>query len=146
MEPKQIQNLMHGVVPLLKTMDFRINKTETGYVECEMGGPKVLLNHMGTFYAGAVFSLGEAAGGVLIITHEALRKYLVIAKAASIEYLKPVKKMAVATGRLPVETVEAMVAEFEKTQRAATSVDMEIHNENGDLAARMKIEYVMKNY
>ena len=62
-----------------------------------------ILNHLSTFHAGALFTLGETVGGYAIVTRlgpEFLVGYSLIAAGASIDYQKLVREEVLCHGRL----------------------------------------------
>jgi len=69
-------------------MEMRIEEFEPGSVKVRM--PKIPnVNHIGTVYAGSLFSLVDFAGGVLFSSCFDLKKYFPILKDVTIAYRQP---------------------------------------------------------
>ena len=136
--------MLHQLVPLIKIMNISVTKFEPENVELRLDENKDNYNHFGKFYAGALFTLGEVTGGVAMFSRDALRAHKIVARAASIKYLKPVGKIAVATAALSDEDAEIVLKEIEETGRASKTLNIRINNTDGDTVVEMEVGYYLK--
>jgi thioesterase domain-containing protein len=144
MDAKSVEQMLHQLVPLIKIMNISVTKFEPENVELRLDENKDNYNHFGKFYAGALFTLGEVTGGVAMLSRDALRAHLIVARAASIKYLKPIGKTAVATAALPDADAEILLKDLEETGRASKTLPVAIKNADDEIAVEMSVEYYLK--
>jgi thioesterase domain-containing protein len=91
------------------------------------------LNHIGTIYAGSLFTLGEIVGGAIFLASFDYTKFYPVVKELTIRFKKP------GTSDMTVEAAltDKEVKEIQKTAegygKADWSMSLEIKNESGDV-------------
>ena len=84
--------LEHGIT-FVRNAGLRVVELRQGYVKCLMpfrnNG-----NHIGSMYAGALFTVAEIPGGALFLSSFETSKYFPIVKSMNIDFLKPAKSGA----------------------------------------------------
>lgn len=144
MDAKSVEQMLHQLVPLIKIMNISVTRFEPENVELRLDENKDNYNHFGKFYAGALFTLGEVTGGVAMFSRDALRAHKIVAREATIKYLKPVGQTAVATASLLDADAEILIKDIEETGRASKTLDISIKNADGDTVVEMEVGYYLK--
>ena len=85
-----LKNFAQEKIEFVRRTGLQVLEARPGYVKCLMPA-KDNGNHMGTMYAGAMFTLAEIPGGVMALACFELGKCVPILKSMSIKYLKPAK-------------------------------------------------------
>jgi acyl-coenzyme A thioesterase PaaI-like protein len=93
------------------------------------------LNHIGTMYAGSLFSLAEFSGGVMFAVSFDITKYFPIVKEVSIRYRRPAASAVTLEVFLSPERVEEIRAVAEENGKADYSMDLELKDEDGDICS-----------
>mgnify|MGYP001618557642 CR=1 FL=1 len=141
---QQLEQALNCMSPFIKKTGIRITELEPGAGVLELSFNQDNLNHLGTFHAGAIFGLGETAGGVALLSRENLAAYKMVAKSAKIAYRKPIAKLATASASLSEEAAGELARKVEEAGRATIVLDILIRNENGEDAAEMSVEYHLR--
>ena len=95
-------------------------------------------------HAGVLYMLGEVLGGVFVIHRYADRGWVPVATKASVEYVKKVRGTAWAETTVSEETFKRVEAEVSEKGRSAFTTDTKVLTDEGDIAAIMKVEYLVK--
>ncbi|MBW2638334.1 MAG: YiiD C-terminal domain-containing protein [Deltaproteobacteria bacterium] len=93
------------------------------------------LNHIGTMYAGSLFSLAEFSGGVMFAASFDIAKYFPIVKEMSIRYRRPAATAVTLEVELSPERVEEIRAMAEEKGKADYSMDLELKDETGEVCS-----------
>ena len=144
MEPADATKLIHAI-PFVERTGMVIEEVEPG--RCVLSIPEEPnINHFGTVYAGAIYTLGEVPGGVLFFATFDGEKYFPLVKSSQIRYRRPGR------GRLRVEaTIEAdevarLSAVADAEGKADYTLELEITDETGDVVALMTSQYQMRTH
>src|SRR3546814_10037091 len=75
-------------IPFIGRSGLRVLELQRGYVRCQMpfAGNG---NHVGTMYAGALFTLAELPGGALFLASFDIARYYPIVKSLDMRFKKP---------------------------------------------------------
>jgi thioesterase domain-containing protein len=143
-EPADATKLIHAI-PFVERTGMVIEEVEPG--RCVLSIPEEPnVNHFGTVYAGAIYTLGEVPGGVLFFATFDGEKYFPLVKSSQIRYRRPGR------GRLRVEaTIEAdevarLSAVADAEGKADYTLELEITDETGDVVALMTSQYQMRTH
>ena len=83
-----LRPLLEQGFPFVERMGVRLDAIEPGY--CRMTVPlEGNGNHIGTMYAGALFTLAELPGGAIFLSTFDASRYYPIIKGMDIRFLKP---------------------------------------------------------
>ena len=101
-----------------------------------------LKSHVGSQHAGGLFSAGEFASGAAFVGAfaERMGDLTLLAKSASIDYLKLAKGPITASGRLG-EDKAALLERLDADGRVEFPIDVELTDEDGTTVARMTVDW-----
>ncbi len=101
-------------------------------------------NHIGTMYAGALFTLAEVPGGALFLSSFDTRRFYPIVTEMNIRFLAP------ATGPVSVEVhldeaeIERLQAEADANGKAKYALEAELKNQRGEVVAVSLAHYQLR--
>jgi acyl-coenzyme A thioesterase PaaI-like protein len=113
----------------LKVLELR-----RGYVKCLVPFARNG-NHVGTMYAGALFTVAEIPGGALFLSSFDTRRYFPIVAALDMKFLKPAKTDVTIEIELSDERIAAISAEADANGKATFTLDGEIKDAAGVVVA-----------
>jgi acyl-coenzyme A thioesterase PaaI-like protein len=99
-------DMVKQMVPFVGTVGIEASKpavADDGAVALQLTRSAEILNHLSTFHAGALFTLGETVGGYAIVARlgpALVSGYSLIAAGGRIDYGKLVREQVECTGRL----------------------------------------------
>lgn len=133
------------VIPFVERAGIRVDEIEPG--RCVLSMPEEPnINHFGTVYAGAIYTLGEVPGGVLFFATFDAERFFPLVKSSQIRYRAPGR------GRLSVEAtitddeVARLEAEAAEHGKADWEFDLQITDEQGTVVAEMTSQYQMRTH
>ena len=145
MDQQAILEALESAVPFNKHVGVRFHDVGEGTGAAELATVPEITNHVGTMHAGALFLVGEAAGGAAFVggflPHMASLRF--VAKGADISYRRSAKGTVTATGAIrgePGELIETIRADG----RAEVLADIELRDESSELVAEMTVRYHAK--
>lgn len=137
--------IVHRTVPILGAMGIEV-------LESEAGRAVALLpfepnrNHVGTAYAGSLFSVAEVLGGILALSSLTLEGYAPVVKSLSIDYLRPALGDVRATVEMSPEEIERVLAEAAATGKSNYELEVSVTDENGVTVARTVGQYQLRSF
>lgn len=140
-----ITEIVHQTVPILGAMGIEV-------LESGPGRAVALLpfepnrNHVGTAYAGSLFSVAEVLGGVLALTSFTLEGYAPVVKSMSINYLKPALGDVRATVELPAEEIARVLEEAAATGKSNYELIATVTDQNGVIVATTVGQYQLRSF
>ncbi len=139
-----IRRLVETAIPFVSRSGLRVLEMRPGYVKLRMPfeGNQ---NHVGTMYAGALFTLGEIPGGALCYCTFDPRKYFPLAKEITIRYRKPVTTDAVIEMGLTAEEVARIQRDLDANGKADFVVEADIVDASGEPAASIRGLYQIRS-
>ena len=123
-------SILESIIKIVDTMGIRI-------VEMWDRHAKVLLplepniNHIGTMYAGSLFTVGEFIGGALFIASFDYTRFYPIVKAINIQFRRPATTYVTVEATLSVEEIDAIQREADAKGKADWKMDLEIKDQAG---------------
>lgn len=136
--------MLLGTVPFAHRADLEILFAEAGHVRVRIRNDPKNQNHVGTLHAAALVLVGETAGGLAILNEPALSGYRLVAKGLSIRYRKPGIGAVVATAQISQDQVRATVATVESVGKADLPLEIQLHNEGGEVVAELTVDYHLR--
>ena len=141
MDPKA---MIEQGIPFVARTGVKALAMEPGYVKLMMPlEPNI--NHVGTMYAGALFTLAELPGGAIFLTTFDAARFYPIIKGMEIKFVKP------ATTDITVE-VRLDPAEAERIERAANEAgkadydwDCELKDASGQVVCVTTNRYQLRS-
>jgi len=127
---KNLVGYLEKAIGIIETMGIRIVDFRNRYVKVILP-VKPNVNHIGTMYAGSLFSLADFAGGVIFFASFDHTRYFPIVKEMKIRFRRPVTSNATVELELTLEETERILNEAEVQGKAEWTMDMEIKDESG---------------
>lgn len=142
---EQLTAIVRQTVPILGAMGIEV-------IESGQGRAVALLpfepnrNHVGTAYAGSLFSVAEVLGGIVALSSFPLEGYAPLIKTMSIDYLKPARGDVRATVEMPPTEIDRVVAEATSVGKSDYELVVEVTDENGVTVARTVGQYQLRRF
>jgi len=130
-------------IPLMGKLGVRLVDLAPGRVAAEMpfeGNG----NHVGTMYAGALFSVCEVLGGVICTATFDGARYAPIVKGAEIRYLRPATTPVRAEASLDDITVKQVAAAADEHGKADFVLDITATDADGTVVATLRGDYQLR--
>lgn len=137
------KRLLEEGIAFVKNAGLIVEHLAVGEVRCRMPF-KGNGNHIGTMYAGALFTLAEIPGGALFLTSFDPNRFYPIVKSLNLEFLKPAKSDIVVTATLSAEEIERIAREAGELGKAAFELKLDLHDLQGTLVARSHGHYQLR--
>jgi len=118
MDLEVAKKMLEGGIKFVANSGLRVVELRRGYVKCLMpfAGNG---NHIGTMYAGALFTLAEIPGGALFLSSFDASKFYPIVKELDLRFLKPAKAdvtVEIALDDIHIASLSAQAAEKGKAE------------------------------
>jgi acyl-coenzyme A thioesterase PaaI-like protein len=118
MDLEVAKKMLEGGIKFVANSGLRVVELRRGYVKCLMpfAGNG---NHIGTMYAGALFTLAEIPGGALFLSSFDATKFYPIVKELDLRFLKPAKgdvTVEIALDEIHIASLSAQAAEKGKAE------------------------------
>jgi hypothetical protein len=127
---KDAAGMLESIVKIVSAMEIRI-------VEMWDRHAKVLLplkpnvNHIGTIYAGSLFTAGEFIGGPIFIASFDYTRFYPIVKAIDIQFKRPAVTDVTVEANLSPDEVNAIQKEADEKGKADWKMNLEIKDQAG---------------
>ena len=132
-------------IPFVERMGLRALELRRGYVK--LAAPyEGNENHIGTLYAGALFTLAEIPGGALFLTSFDAERFYPVVKEMTLRFLKPAITDVTVDLSLADEDISRIQAEAEQAGKAEFSLEGEIRDANGDVVATSRGDYQIRKF
>lgn len=135
--------LLEGTIQIIKAMGIRILEMQDRHVKVVLPlAPNI--NHIGTMYAGSLFTVGEYLGGPMFVASFDHTKYYPIVKSMSIQYRRPATTDVTVEASLSAEVVEAIQKEADEKGKADWKMDLEVKDESGQVCCLIQGVWQMR--
>ena len=132
-------------IPFVERMGLRVLALRRGYVK--LSAPyEGNENHIGTLYAGALFTLAEIPGGALFIASFDIDRFYPVVKEMTLRFLKPAITDVTVELSLADGEIARIQAEAEQAGKAEFSLEGEIRDANGDVVATSRGDYQIRKF
>ncbi|MEZ4287142.1 MAG: YiiD C-terminal domain-containing protein [Polyangiales bacterium] len=84
------KKMIESGIPFVQRSGAKVDELRRGYVKMSIPY-KPNINHIGTMYAGALFTLAELPGGAIFLSSFDGSKYFPIVKAMDLKFVAPAK-------------------------------------------------------
>ena len=101
-------------------------------------------SHVGTMYAGILFTVAEIPGGALFLTNFDPFKYIPLMKQMEIKYLKAARTDVTVTAELSGEEVDRMNGELEAKGKSEFVLNCEVKDMEGNVVAETVATYQVR--
>lgn len=141
-----VRKQMGRSVPFARSLGITVDALERGQAHTSVKETPDLLNHVGTFHAGVLFTTCEAASGAALagaLLPMIMQTRFVVGEAR-ISYLKPAKGGFTAHATL-VDDLETVLRDLRQLGRADVAVDVSARSEDGGVVvARATFHWKLK--
>lgn len=133
------------VIDFVERAGIRVDEVGPGRCVLSMAEePNV--NHFGTVYAGAIYTLGEVPGGVLFFATFDGERFFPLVKSSQVRYRRPARGRLSVEATISPEEVERLEAEAAEHGKADFDLDLEITDATGEVVAMMTSQYQMRTH
>ena len=133
------------VIEFVKRAGIEVEEIEPG--RCVLSMPaEPNINHFGTVYAGAIYTLGEVPGGILFFATFDGERYFPLVKSSQIRYRAPGRGRLFVEATISEEEVTRLEAEADEHGKADWEFELEITDEEGTVVAAMTSQYQMRTH
>ena len=142
-EYKDLVSYLEKAIKIIGKMGMRILDFQKQSVKIML--PKEPnVNHIGTVYAGALFSLADFAGGVLFYSAFDLRKYYPLLKEVTITFKRPATTDITVETSMTSEQAEGIKKIADETRKADWPLDLELKDEQGNICCIVHCTFQMR--
>jgi acyl-coenzyme A thioesterase PaaI-like protein len=141
MDPKKMLEEGIGFVARSKV---KVLAMEPGYVKMMMP-LEPNLNHVGTMYAGALFTLAELPGGAIFLTTFDVGSFYPIIKGMEIKFVKPATTDVTVEVRLGLDEAAKIQATANEAGKADYDWDCEVKDANGQVVCVTSNRYQLRS-
>jgi acyl-coenzyme A thioesterase PaaI-like protein len=137
MNVEVIKQLLEATVPFIARSGLTTLDIDRGYVKLKMpfeGNS----NHIGTMYAGALFTLAEAPAGGLFLTSFDVAKFYPVLKEQSIRYRRPARTDVTIEVRMDEDEIARIAAEAEAEGKCEFVLEAELKDATGEVVAESR--------
>jgi acyl-coenzyme A thioesterase PaaI-like protein len=101
-------------------------------------------NHIGTLYAGALFTLAEIPGGALFLTSFDVQRFYPLIKEMHLRFRRPASSDISVEARLDADEIERIQAEAEREGKADYRLDLQLRDAAGEVVAETSALYQLR--
>lgn len=131
-------------IPFARRTEIEVLAMETGYVKLMMPlAPNV--NHVGTMYAGALFTLAELPGGAMFLTTFDASRFYPIIKGMDIKFVRPATTDISVEVRLDPSAASEIQKKANEAGKADYEWDCELKDANGQVVCVSSNRYQLRS-
>lgn len=144
MDLDQAKKLLESGIKFVANSGLKVQELQRGHVKCLMpfAGNG---NHIGTMYAGALFTLAEIPGGALFLSSFDATKFFPIVKSLDMKFLKPAKSDVSIELSIGEDQIAALTAEAAEKGKAEFILTGELRGADGTLVASSHGVYQLRS-
>ncbi len=139
-----IYSLFDNIIPFATRAGIKARRLDKEGVEIFMP-LEPNKSHVGTLYAGALFTLAEMTGGAIVVVYFMEHEIMPLVKSVNIRFLKPVHTDVTAGYVLDREEAARIVDQAHKNGKLDFQVKIEIKDENGVVVSDAEAVYQLKH-
>ncbi|WP_342243661.1 PaaI family thioesterase [Pseudomonas sp. OTU5201] len=138
-----VRQLTEEQIAFVKRSGLKAEVLERGHVRLRMPleGNQ---NHIGTLYAGALFTLAEVPGGALFLTSFDSRRFYPIVKEMNLRFRRPAKGDITVEARMGSEEITRIQQEAETNGKADYLLELQLLDADGEVVAQSRGLYQMR--
>lgn len=103
-------------------------------------------NHIGSMYAGALFTLAEIPGGALFVTSFDVKRFFPIIKEMNLRFRRPATSDIFVEAKLSQEQIDVLQEEAQRLGKADYALNLELTDETGEIVALSYGQYQLRRY
>jgi thioesterase domain-containing protein len=140
---EEFVKLVETGIDFIRRMGLKVVEMRRGYVELKAPLDRNR-SHVGTMYAGALFSLAEVPGGALYLSSFDVSRYYPIVKEMTIRYKKPVVTDATVKVEMSEEEMQRVAREADEKGKSEFRLRAEVFDEAGQLVCESTGTYQLR--
>ncbi len=129
-----MKKLSVGAIPFAGRTGIELVDIRPGYVKMKIP-VDINKNHIGTMYAGALFTLAEMPGGALFMASFDFSKYYPIVTEMTIRFRRPATTEITVEATISEEEVQRIQAEAERDGKSVYILEEELKDASGEVVA-----------
>ncbi len=132
-------------IAFVKRMNLKAEVLEPGFVRLRvpLAGNE---NHIGSMYAGALFTLAEIPGGALFLTSFDASKFYPIIKEMNLRFRRPATGDIVVEARLSAEEIARLQSEAQANGKAEYVLELQLTDGSGEVVALSRGIYQLRKH
>ncbi len=132
-------------IDFVKRCGLKAEQLEPGFVRLRMplSGNQ---NHIGTLYAGALFTLAEIPGGALFLTSFDVQRFYPLIKEMNLRFRRPATSDITFEARLSDEEIARIQAEAERNCKADYHLELQLCDASGEVVAQTRALYQLRKH
>ncbi|MBX9712373.1 MAG: DUF4442 domain-containing protein [Pseudomonadaceae bacterium] len=132
-------------IAFVKRMNLKAEVLEPGFVRLRvpLAGNE---NHIGSMYAGALFTLAEIPGGALFLTSFDASRFYPIVKEMNLRFRRPATDDIVVEARLSAEEIERLQTEAQANGKAEYVLELQLTDGSGEVVALSRGIYQLRKH
>ncbi len=144
MDLELAKKMLEGGIKFVANSGLRVVELRRGYVKCLMpfAGNG---NHIGTMYAGALFTLAEIPGGALFLSSFDAAKFYPIVKELDLRFLKPAKGDVTVEISLDDIHIASLSAQAAEKGKAEFILEGQLKTADGTIVAESRGVYQIRS-
>jgi acyl-coenzyme A thioesterase PaaI-like protein len=137
------RQLTEEQIAFVKRSNLKAEVLEPGFVRLRMplAGNQ---NHLGSMYAGALFTLAEIPGGALFVTSFDVTRFYPIVKEINLRFRRPATGDICVEARLSAEQIEQLQTEAHSHGKAEYLLELELTDASGEVVALSRGLYQLR--
>ncbi|AYC34577.1 DUF4442 domain-containing protein [Pseudomonas cavernae] len=130
-------------IAFVKRMNLKAEVLEPGFVRllAPLAGNE---NHIGSMYAGALFTLAEVPGGALFATSFDHQRFYPIVKELNLRFRRPATGDIRVEARLEAEEIERLQNEASAKGKAEYLLELQLTDDSGEIVAESRGLYQLR--
>ena len=129
-----VRQLTEEHIAFIQRSGLKAEVVEPGHVRLRMplAGNQ---NHLGSLYAGALFTLAEVPGGALFLSSFDSQRFIPLVKAFNLRFLRPALSDITVEACLDAEQIAALQDSAERLGKAEFSLALQLQDNQGQVVA-----------
>lgn len=138
------KKMIEQAVPFAERTEVKVLEMEPGYVKMMMP-LQPNLNHVGTMYAGALFTLAELPGGAMFLTTFDASRFYPLIKGMDIKFVKPAATDITVEVRLDPDEADRIQEKANEVGKADYEWECELKDANGQVVCVSSNRYQLRS-
>jgi thioesterase domain-containing protein len=134
---KALAAYLESAIGIVKHMGLKVISMRERHVKLLMPLQKNV-NHVGSMYAGSLFTLGEIMGGAVFIASFNIDQYYPLVKEVQIRYRRPALTDITVEATLSEDRIEHILKTIEEKGKADFNLNLELLDAEGEVVSLMQ--------
>lgn len=134
---------IEAMIPIAHQMGVRIVELDRGRVVGRVE-PEGNTNHIGTIYAGVLFTVAEILGGAIVLSTFDPARFYPTVREVKIRFRRPARTAVHATAVLAEDVIEAVASTAEAQGKADFALTAELTDADGVVVATTEGSYQLR--